>query len=79
MTKSHCPGQDMQYWKSEDIFECPCAHCGKPIEFFKDDLRRKCPECGEFMVNPRNDMACAEWCKFAAECLEQLGRTAEEK
>lgn len=70
----HCPGQDMRYWKPEDICEEPCSHCGGPIEFFKDDLRRRCPHCGQFTANPRNDMSCAAWCKHAKECLEQLGR-----
>lgn len=69
-----CPGQDLRYWKPEDLFESPCAHCGESLEFFKDDLQRKCPHCGEMTVNPRNDMACAAWCKHAKECLEQLGR-----
>lgn len=75
MPKRFCPGQDMQYWKPEDLYEQPCAHCGKPIEFFKDDLRRICPHCGGYTVNPKNDLKCAAWCKFAEECLAQMGRT----
>jgi endogenous inhibitor of DNA gyrase (YacG/DUF329 family) len=63
----------MQFWTPDNIFEAPCAHCGKPVEFFKDDLRRACPHCGEFTLNPRNDLACAAWCPSAAKCLEQLG------
>jgi endogenous inhibitor of DNA gyrase (YacG/DUF329 family) len=79
MSNSNCPGQDRRYWKPEDIYEMPCAQCGKPVEFFKDDLRRKCPHCGDDMVNPNNDMACAAWCKYAPECLAQLGRPLPEK
>jgi hypothetical protein len=74
MKRASCPGQDLRYWRPEDIFEAPCACCARPIEFFKDDLRRKCPHCGKYVVNPRNDLACAAWCKQAAECLAQLGR-----
>ena len=74
MKRASCPGQDTQYWKPEDIFEAPCVHCAQPIEFFKDDLRRKCPHCGKYAINPRNDLSCAAWCKRAAECLDQLGR-----
>ncbi|NLC59127.1 MAG: hypothetical protein GX774_20010 [Armatimonadetes bacterium] len=74
MGSRRCPGQDTRYWTPEDLFEIPCAHCGAPLEFFKDDLRRRCPTCGRHTVNPRNDMACAAWCRWAAECLAQLGR-----
>ena len=35
-----CPGQDMRFWKPEDIFEAPCPHCGARMEFWKDDVRR---------------------------------------
>lgn len=73
MPRRHCPGQDTQFWTPDDINEQPCAHCGRMIEFFRDDLRRACPHCGVYTVNPRNDMKCAAWCKFAEECLAQLG------
>ena len=73
MPKRHCPGQDTQFWTPDNIFDKPCIHCGQMIEFFRDDLRRACPHCGEYMVNPENDMKCAAWCKFADECLAQLG------
>jgi predicted RNA-binding Zn-ribbon protein involved in translation (DUF1610 family) len=68
-----CPGQDTRYWTPECIFEAPCAHCGAPLEFFKDDLRRPCPHCGAFTVNPKNDLACAAWCQHADECRAQMG------
>ncbi|MEI6915712.1 MAG: hypothetical protein WCL39_11315 [Armatimonadota bacterium] len=79
MATPNCPGQDLRYWKPEDIYEQPCAHCGKPIEFFKTDLHRKCPSCGGFSVNPRNDMACAAWCNSAKECLKQLDKPPQEE
>jgi hypothetical protein len=43
------------------------------MEFFKDDLRRKCPRCRKYTVNPQNDLGCAAWCKFGPECLAQVG------
>lgn len=47
-----CPGQDTRYWKLENVFfEVMCAHCGKNIEFFKDDLKRACPYC-DFRAKP---------------------------
>jgi len=60
MPKSNCPGQDMRFWKPEDIFEAPCPHCGIAMEFWKDDMKRKCRSCGKFARNPRLDLGCAE-------------------
>lgn len=69
MNRTKCPGQDTRYWKPGDIFEIPCANCGRIIEFFKDDASRKCPGCGNRIQNPRITLGCAEWCEHARECL----------
>ncbi len=69
MALSHCPGQDRRFWKSDDASEEPCPHCGKTIEFWKDDFRRRCKHCGELVRNPRFDMGCAKWCQFAEQCV----------
>ncbi len=69
MTKMKCPGQDTRFWTPGDICEFPCASCGAVVEFFKDDVGRKCPGCGRRMVNPRVTLGCAEWCEHAEECL----------
>lgn len=79
MAKRNCPGQDTQYWKHDALFEEPCVHCGKSLEFFKDDLRRLCSQCGKYNVNPKNDLACAAWCASAAECLAQMGRRTSDE
>jgi HD superfamily phosphodiesterase len=71
MAMAGCPGQDKRFWKPGDIFEAPCPHCGATIEFWKDDARRRCRVCGRPAPNPRFDMGCAKWCKFAAACLGQ--------
>lgn len=63
-----CPGQDTRYWKPGDIFEIKCPFCNKDIEFFKDDVKRKCDNCGSTIPNPKLDMGCLEWCKFAEQC-----------
>jgi predicted HD phosphohydrolase len=59
----------MRFWKPEDIFEAPCPHCGARMEFWKDDVRRRCKSCGEMVRNARLDLGCAKWCKHAKECL----------
>jgi len=64
-----CPGQDQRLWKPEDIFEVKCTGCGGAVEFFKDEPKLKCPECGQIVVNPKIDLGCAEWCQYAEQCL----------
>ena len=64
-----CPGQDQRFWKPEDIFEISCPKCGKSIEFFKDEPKLKCRNCGHLVVNPKIDLGCAEWCQYAEQCI----------
>jgi len=68
-----CPGQDMRYWKPGDIFEVDCPHCGKLIEFFKDEATRRCRTCKNLVVNPRMNFGCAAYCQYAAQCLGEFG------
>lgn len=67
-----CPGQDMQYWNADAIFEEACPECGHMVEFYKDDTTRKCKKCGNRFVNPKMDFGCAAYCKFAEQCLGTL-------
>jgi hypothetical protein len=64
-----CPGQDTRYWRPTDIFEIPCASCGAVVEFFKDDVRRRCHGCGGLVQNPKITLGCAQWCEHAKKCL----------
>jgi len=64
-----CPGQDTRFWRPEDIFEIDCEACGTPVEFFKDDVYRRCTHCGRRIENPRFNLGCAQWCEHARECL----------
>jgi Zn ribbon nucleic-acid-binding protein len=80
MSKTMCPGQDMQFWKPGDVFEVECPACGGEVEFFKDDSARRCSSCGYRMKNPRLDMGCAEYCPYAKECLgydPKVGQTED--
>jgi HD superfamily phosphodiesterase len=38
------------------------------VEFFKDEVRRKC-KCGHEIVNPKIDFGCAQWCQYAEQCV----------
>jgi hypothetical protein len=64
-----CPGQDQRFWKAGDIFDADCPQCGNAVEFFKDEPKLKCRNCGHTVVNPRIDLGCAEWCQYADQCL----------
>lgn len=63
----------MRYWTPKDIFEVKCFNCGKEIEFWKDEPMRVCSGCSREVRNPRIDLGCAKWCKFAKECLGKSG------
>ncbi len=64
-----CPGQDTRYWRPTDIFEIDCGSCGAAVEFFKDDVRRRCHKCGALVQNPKITLGCAQWCEHAKKCL----------
>jgi hypothetical protein len=63
----------MRYWTPKDVFDVPCESCGNAIEFWKDEPSRICPACGHEVRNPRIDPGCAEWCRYAPECLGRDG------
>lgn len=64
-----CPGQDTRYWRPDDIFDINCGNCGAAVEFFKDDVHRRCHKCGTLVQNPKITLGCAQWCEHAKECL----------
>ncbi|MHC4249130.1 MAG: TFIIB-type zinc ribbon-containing protein [Planctomycetota bacterium] len=76
-----CPGQDAREFDPEGVCEHPCPRCGREVEFFPEDRSRKCPACGARFRNPQLDIGCAEWCRFAKECLDfapaEGGRTRQ--
>lgn len=65
---TRCPGQDLRYWKPEDICFVPCPHCGGEIEFWRDEPVRVCPDCAAEVRHPHLDLGCASWCRFAETC-----------
>ena len=82
-TKSKCPGQNTMFWRPGDIFDVECGTCGAMVEFFKDEVSRRCSKCGSRVRNPKLNLGCAQWCEHAKECLgydpkEQLEEAAGE-
>jgi DNA-directed RNA polymerase subunit RPC12/RpoP len=66
-----CPGQNTMFWKPGDIYDVSCPNCGKPVEFWKDDAKRTCT-CGHRFLNPKRDIGCLEWCKYAETCMPEM-------
>ncbi len=73
-----CPGQDQRYWTPKDIATVRCPACGHEVEIWKDEPMRVCRNCGCKVRNPGLDLGCAEWCKYAPECLEGLKQAPAE-
>jgi len=73
-----CPGQDLRFWKPGDIFDTQCPKCGGRVEFFKDEVRRKC-RCGHEIINPKLDFGCAQWCPYAEQCIGAVPEDVKEK
>jgi Zn ribbon nucleic-acid-binding protein len=71
---SRCPGQDTQFWGPDDIYSIDCPKCGKPMEFFKDDIRRRCRKCGHLFLNPKLDLGCSKWCQYAEQCIGTMSK-----
>ena len=71
---SKCPGQDTQFWKPNDVYNVECPKCGNSVEFFKDDIRRRCQKCGHMFINPKLNLGCARWCQFADQCVGAMGK-----
>jgi putative nucleotidyltransferase with HDIG domain len=72
MSDAKCPGQDTRFLKAEDVAEARCPRCGRPVEFWPDEVMRKCRGCGHRFANPTNSMKCLNWCRHAAQCLEAM-------
>ena len=62
---SRCPGQD---GRKLTVSYHPCPNCQKPVEFFSDEIRQRCPHC-KTMVFKDHAPNCIQWCSAARECL----------
>jgi len=52
-----------------DSVVIPCPDCGRLVEFFTDEPKRRC-RCGRVLLREALPQ-CAEWCLAAAQCLGQ--------
>jgi len=48
---SGCGTGNTQKWGPNSIYNIECKKCGTAVEFFKDEKKHRCPECGETIFN----------------------------
>jgi hypothetical protein len=56
-------------WGFDAIYDVDCPKCGTAIEFFKDQVKKRCQQCREMVFNERMDLGCAKWCPSADSCV----------
>ena len=61
-----CSRNNSNEWGFDAIFEVECRHCGNLVEFFKDEITRRCPRCRQTVANPRQDYGCGQWCSSSS-------------
>jgi len=62
---SKCPGQDGRNLRVS-LHKCP--DCGYEVEIFSDELKLKCPQCGQTVYREKTP-SCIDWCASARQCL----------
>tara|TARA_Y100000310_G_C20612856_1_gene778943 strand:- start:816 stop:1082 length:267 start_codon:yes stop_codon:yes gene_type:complete len=72
--KNICPGRDIGQRKPEEVVSYEkCPNCDYEIEFFYDDIFRKCGSCEAIVQKSEEgilrDFRCAVWCGVAEKCL----------
>lgn len=61
--------ESRKLWTPKDIVERTWPECKTVVEFWKDDVKVSCPNCGKEMFNPNLGNYCLSWCDKAVECL----------
>jgi endogenous inhibitor of DNA gyrase (YacG/DUF329 family) len=59
-----CPG----FAKDIRIKLIKCPSCGYLVEFFSDEIKRKCPKCKQEVTQEKLP-SCIDWCQAAEKCL----------
>ncbi len=61
-----CSGNNFEEWGFDAIFDIECPHCGHLVEFFKDEINRRCSQCKYMVYNNRRDYGCGQWCSSSS-------------
>ena len=62
--RQNCPG----FGKDLEIIIIKCPACNTDVEFFSDELARRCPECKKEILKDKAP-SCIDWCKSARQCV----------
>ncbi len=62
---TRCPGTDSRSVRPEYR---RCTQCGYRLEFFSDELTRRCPQCGSKQTKEA-EPSCVVWCSAAEACI----------
>jgi predicted nucleic acid-binding Zn-ribbon protein len=62
---ARCPGTDSRSVRPEYR---RCTECGYRLEFFSDELTRRCPQCGSKQMKEAQP-SCVAWCPAAEACV----------
>ena len=60
-----CPGQTNEVIRV-GLYKCPM--CKYQVEIFSDELKVRCPKCGE-MIYKEKLPSCVDWCASAKKCI----------
>ena len=53
-----CGSGDTSKWSANSIYDVECGGCHTMIEFFKDEKKHACPNCGDMVLNPTTGQDC---------------------
>ena len=61
-----CSGMDMQDWGADAIYDVKCPHCNTPVEFFVDEITRRCHRCRTIVKSDRDFFGCGQSCSSSS-------------
>ena len=66
MNRLKCPCTKLR------ILHFTCPICGDWIEMWSNEVTGKCNKCDTTIGNPRKDLSCKNYCRYADQCEEKL-------
>ena len=67
MLDLNCPGSKSLKDPIPESFVCP--NCGDEVEIWSHERSGKCSSCGTTVARELDSQWCAQWCRYAKECI----------